>query len=270
MTGSNPFPPVDVWSSGAAYEPYAGRWSRLLARAFLPWLKPWPGNRWLDVGCGTGALSAVILDMVPRAEIIGVDPSPSYVAYARQLLADPRVRVEAGDAGSLPLVTNSFDAAVSGLVLTYVPDPERAVAEMSRVVRSGGTVASYIWDATGGMELASRFWKAAADLDPAATALGAIEANPLGNQASLQRLFQDARLIGVTARAIEIPLNFADFHDLWGSFVGGQEVAPNYVASLDDAARSRLRAHLLESIPHHDDGSITLFARAWAVRGMKG
>src|SRR5579859_3775054 len=134
----------DTWASGAAYEPYVGRWSRLVAREFLDWLAQPPERRWLDVGCGTGALSASILAHAAPRELVGIDASAGYVAYAREQAQGPRVRFEVGDARALPVETGAFDAVVSGLVLNFVPEPKRAVAEMAGVCRHDGAVAAYV------------------------------------------------------------------------------------------------------------------------------
>lgn len=134
----------DTWAVGGAYEGYVGRWSRQVAASFLPWIGVPPGRRWLDVGCGTGALSDVVLAAAGPAEVVGVDPSPGFVAHGRAQLADPRVRFMVGDARSLPFPDGRSDAVISGLVLNFVPEPAAAAAEMARVATPGGTVAAYV------------------------------------------------------------------------------------------------------------------------------
>ena len=134
----------DVWTYGEGYESYVGRWSRQVAHEFLTWLGVPPGGRWLDVGCGTGALSEVILAAVSPAQVVGIDPSPDYVAFARKHVLDPRVRFDTGDAATLPVLSASFDAVVAGLVLNFVPKPATAVAEMVRAAQPGGTVGAYV------------------------------------------------------------------------------------------------------------------------------
>ena len=163
--------PKDTWSAGDRYEPYVGRWSRRVAVQLLHWLGVPAGGAWLDVGCGTGALSAVILERAQPREVVGVDPSPYFVSYAQQRLNDPRASFRVGDAQALPLAAASFDAAAAALVLNFVPNPALAVAEMARTVKPGGTVAAYVWDYAGRMDLMRRFWAAAADTDPAAAEL---------------------------------------------------------------------------------------------------
>src|SRR5918995_6547659 len=159
---------TDAWDSGDAYEPYVGRWSRHVAREFLGWLAVPPGGRWLDVGCGTGALAQTVLALATPSEVVGIDPSPAYVAFARGRVNDPRVGFEVGDAQALQAAPATFDAVVSGLVLNFVPEPERAVSEMVRVARPGGVVAAYVWDYAEGMRMMRHFWDAAVELDPSA------------------------------------------------------------------------------------------------------
>ena len=154
------------WDSGNAYEPYVGRWSRPVAREFLGWLAVPPGGRWLDVGCGTGALSESILSLAAPGRVVGVDPSPAFVAFARDRVKDARVEFEAGDAQALGAASATYNAVVAGLVLNFVSDPDRAVSEMARVTHPGGTVAAHVWDYAEGMQLIHHFWDAAGALDP--------------------------------------------------------------------------------------------------------
>ena len=133
-----PTRPPDTWASGSAYEPYVGRWSRLVAREFLNWLALPAGRQWLDVGCGTGALSQTILQLAAPSHITGIDRSEWYIAFARERIKDPIVQLHVGQAEALSVETATYDAAVSGLVLNFIPQPDRAVAEMSRATRPGG------------------------------------------------------------------------------------------------------------------------------------
>jgi ubiquinone/menaquinone biosynthesis C-methylase UbiE len=142
--------PVVKWADGDLYEPYVGRWSRLVAREFLDWLHVPPKKAWLDVGCGTGALTGTILDRAAPLHVRGVDPSHGFIKYASSRIIDSRVSFAGGDAQMLPEADGTFDVAVSGLVLNFVPMPERAVSEMMRTVRPGtGIVAVYVWDYAG-------------------------------------------------------------------------------------------------------------------------
>ena len=260
--------PADAWASGAAYEPYVGRWSRLVARAFLAWLSVPPGGRWLDVGCGTGALSQTILDVAEPARVTGIDSSDGYVAYARARVPDARVQFRTGDAQALPEPSGAYDAAVSGLVLNFVPEPRRMVAEMARVTRAGGTVAAYVWDYAGQMQLMRHFWDAAVALDPAARERDEGVRFPLCRPEPLAALFRDAGLGAVAVRAIDVPTVFRDFEDYWSPFLGGQGPAPGYAMALGESHRAALRDHIRSRLPLRPNGAIHLVARAWAVRGV--
>jgi SAM-dependent methyltransferase len=259
----------EIWAVGEAYEAYVGRWSRAVASAFVSWLSEPPGRRWLDVGCGTGALTAAILELAEPAGATGVDPSHGFVEHARTIARDTRATFLQGDAEALPVEDGSFDVVVSGLVINFVPDPRRTVAEMARVTRAGGTIAAYVWDYADGMQLIRRFWDAAGRLDPAAATLDEGTQFPLCRPQPLEQLFREAGLVETRTRAIDVPTVFRDFDDFWTPFLGGQGPAPSYLVSLDDARRESLRESLRGSLPLAADGSIELTARAWAVRGSR-
>jgi SAM-dependent methyltransferase len=261
--------PQDRWAIGAAYEAYVGRWSRLLAREFLQWLALPAGSHWLDVGCGTGALSQTILQLAAPGRLKGVDRSDGFVAHAREQVRDSRVSFEVADAQAMPDETASFDAAVSGLVLNFIPQPERAVGEMTRTVKPGGVVAAYVWDYAGKMQFMRHFWNAAAALDANAFDLDEGRRFPLCRPQPLADLFQRAGLEHVEARAIDISTDFEDFDDFWAPFLGGQGPAPSYAMSLGEGQRAALRQRLRDGLPFALDGSIPLVARAWAARGIR-
>jgi SAM-dependent methyltransferase len=262
-------PAAETWDRGEPLEQYVGRWSRLVAREFLAWLGVPPGRRWLDVGCGPGALVEAILRDVAPAAVDGVDRSEGYVAHARAHVTDPRARFVVGDAQALPSPSIPYDAVVSGLVLNFLPAPERALAEMVGVTRPGGTVAAYVWDYAGRMEMMRHFWDAAAALDPAAGPLDEGRRFPLCQPEALAALFRAAGLDGVEARAVDVPTAFRDFDDYWSPFLGGQGPAPGYAKSLDPARLAALRDRIRERLPVRADGSIHLTARAWAARGAR-
>lgn len=255
----------DVWGRGDPYERYVGRWSRLVAPAFLAWLAVPAGRRWLDVGCGTGALSAAVLDESAPSSVAGVEPSEGFLLAARENLGD-RAEIYSGTAASIPLPDASVDVVVSGLVVNFVPDPRAGLAEMVRVARPGGTIAAYVWDYAGQMQLMRYFWDAAIDLDPAAAALGEGSRFPLCHPDALMALFIGSALRGPRVTALDIPTPFENFDDYWSPFLGGQGPAPAYAMSLDETARNRLRDRLRERVPTRSDGSISMIARAWAVR----
>jgi SAM-dependent methyltransferase len=251
---------ADVWAVGDAYEPYVGRWSRKVAAEFVRRLDVPPGARWLDVGCGTGAVTSTVVAGAAPGAVVGVDPSAGFVGYAAASV--PAARFAVGDARALPLRDGAVDMVVSGLVLNFVPDPDRALAEMARVTRDA--VAVYVWDYAEGMGFMRAFWDAAAAVDPASPDEGA--RFPLCRPEPLREAFLGAGLGHVEVEPIDVPTPFADFDDFWRPFLGGQGAAPAYLMALPEPQREELRARL-----HADlgDGPIDMTARAWAVRGSR-
>lgn len=259
----------DNWYSGDPYEQYVGRWSRRVAPKFLDWLALPPGLRWLDVGCGTGALSAAILDQCAPASVSAIEPSQGFLKAAQQRLGS-RVTFQQGGAAELAYADASFDVTVSGLVLNFIADGRAGLAAMRRVTRPGGCIAGYVWDYSGKMELMRYFWDAAVELDPAAGGLDEGVRFPLCRPGALADLFERAGLANVVTDAIDVETPFADFDDYWRPFLGGNGPAPAYAMSLDEPARARLRERIHERLPIGADGSLQLIARAWAVRGIAG
>lgn len=260
-----------MWKSGSSYESYIGRWSRLVAHQFIPWLNISAGSHWLDVGCGTGNLSQTILDRADPHTVLGIDSSEEYIEFARKQINDPRVTFRLGDAQALPFESASFDAAVSGLALNFVPQPSHALREMIRAVRVGGTVAAYVWDYAGQMQLMRHFWNAAVELDrTAALALDEGLRFPICQPEPLRQLFQTVtQLEKVEGRLIDADTIFGNFDDYWSPFLGGQGPAPSYAMSLSEEKRATLREHIRLNLPISSDGSIHLIARAWAVCGVR-
>jgi ubiquinone/menaquinone biosynthesis C-methylase UbiE len=259
----------DVWASGDSYEQYVGRWSRMVAREFIRWLAIPSDHQWLDVGCGTGALSQTILTLNHPKRVKGIDRSGQFVETARGRVSHPIVEFATGDAQALPVESGIYDVAVSGLVLNFVPQPERMAAEMVRAVRKNGTVALYVWDYAKKMQFMRHFWNAAAVLDPAAYDLDEGRRFPLNNPEALTELFHTAGIHHVEARPIDIHTDFKNFDDFWNPILGGQGSAPGYAMALSEENRERLRERLYNSLPFAVDGSIPLIARAWAVKGVK-
>lgn len=256
------------WESGGGYEPYVGRWSRLVAARFLEWLEPVPDAHWLDVGCGTGALTETILGTARPESVTGVDPSKAFVSYSSGRIADPRAEFEVGDAQHIPGESDRYDCTVSALVLNFVPDPVAAVEEMKRVTRSGGLIAAYVWDYLDGMEMMRYFWDAAAERDPLAAAHDEGARFTICTPEPLRSLWDAAGLAEVRVVPLEVDTVFRDFDDFWRPFLGGQGSAPTYNMSLDESSRESLKGLLRQRLPVEDDGSIHLRARAWAVRGV--
>ena len=262
----NPGAISDTWVRGSPYEQYVGWWSRRVAPLFLEWLGLPAGLRWLDVGCGTGALCGAIMDNCSPESVAGVEPSDGFLDAAKENLGG-RAAFHRGGATAIPLPDASVDVVVSGLVLNFVPDHRAALAEMTRVTAKGGTVAAYVWDYAGRMELMRHFWDAASAIDPAAADLDEGRRFPLCAPEPLAGLFTRAGLGDVQVRAIDVPTRFRDFADYWTPFLGGQGPAPAYAMSLEEERRGALRERIRARLPVGVDGSIDLIARAWAVRG---
>jgi len=258
---------TDHWTDGDAYERWIGRWSRLVGAEFVAWLDMPSDRRWLDLGCGTGALTETLLATVAPASVVGVDPSAWFVAHARATVRDPRASFVEGAADAIPLATASVDAAVAGLVLNFIPDLRAGLAELRRVVAPGGMVAGYVWDYADRMELIRRFFDAAIELDPAAAPADEGSRFPICAPGPLGSAFTAAGFRDVDVRSIEVPTVFRDFDDFWTPFLSGIGPAPGYAMRLTEPDRAALRERLRETLPIEPDGSIRLVARAWAVRG---
>lgn len=257
----------DAWQSGDPYEYYMGRWSSLVAESFIDWLSPRAELKWLDVGCGSGALSEAIINKHSPAVITAIDQSDEFVTTAQKRLGNIAT-CKVGNALSLPLSDSSVDAAVAGLVLNFVPEPNKILAEMSRVTCAGGNVGVYVWDYAGKMEFINQFWDIAVELNPAASTLHEGSRFSNSNAEGLEQLFNQAGLDQIVTTSIEIGTHFKSFDDYWRPFLGGQGPAPTYVTSLEEAEKKKLRDTLSEQLPVKADGSIPMVARAWAAKGI--
>lgn len=256
-----------IFSNAAAYESYVGRWSRLVAREFVAWIKAAPGAAWLDVGAGTGVLTQVILQEALPASVLAVDLSADYIEFARQWIVDDRAAFRVGDAAQIAFESPPFDACVAGLVLNFVPVPQAVVVSMAQAVRSGGVVAAYVWDYGGQMEMMRHFWQAAIKIDPSASDMDAGQRFTICRPDNLRSLFHAAGLGAIDVRAIDIHTRFTDFDDYWLPFLGAQGSVSKYLRGLSDDTRTALRDQLQSQLPAAQDGSISLIARAWAVKG---
>ncbi len=258
----------DAWTAGAAYETYMGRWSRLLGPPFIEWLHPPVGASWLEIGCGTGALTSTIAALAAPASIVASDPSASFVERARASLDDDHVSFVVAAADELPTREGGFDFIVSGLVLNFIPELEAALVSIRERARPGGTLAAYVWDYQGGLEFLQRFWEAAVALDPAAAPLDEARRFERFGAPTLSALLHDAGFSDVETFDLEVITEFVDFADYWEPFLAGVGPAPSYVAALDRASRDRLESEVRCRLPSTDDGRIRLRARAVAVRGI--
>jgi SAM-dependent methyltransferase len=249
-----------MFSESDGYERFMGRWSRLLAPLFVRFAGVTEGDRVLDVGSGTGALSAAAA-AVESVRVTGLEPSPAYVRYAQEHL-DGRFQV--GDALALPFPDDDFDRTLSMLVLNFVPDAPAALRQMIRVTRPGGVVAAAVWDYGDGMQMLRTFWDAAVALDPDAAPRDERHM-PLCTRGALAELWRTQGLRDVDERPLTIEMAFASFDDYWQPFLCGQGPAGVYVSSLLESARHTLESTLRERLA---DSGLTLRARAWAVRGV--
>jgi SAM-dependent methyltransferase len=253
------------FTDGAAYERLMGRWSVPAGEVFLEWLAQPQGLRWLDVGCGNGAFTELVVERSAPAEIHGIDPAAAQIAYARTRPGASLAQFRQGDAQALPFLDDSFDVAVMALVISFIPDPAKAVAEMARIVRPGGWLATYMWDATGGGSPTQ-------PLTAAMRSMGITHAMPpstaASRQDSLRELWQQAGLVSVDARVIQVPIAYADFDDCWDSLSMPVGPAGREIRQMSAPAREQLKAHLRGRLPIAADGRISYSARANAVKGQ--
>lgn len=245
---------------------FMGRWSREVAAIFVASLEADPGLRWLDVGCGTGALTSSILDIAEPDSVEGVDASAAFVDQAEKRLTGlATFHVASGD--DLPFESAMFDIVVSGLALNFMPDPESALVEWARVTRPGGRIAVYVWDYRERMGFLRAFWDAVANLDPEGAQQDQAERFAICRPEVLASTFDTVGLKDVDVGSVEISTRFTDFNDYWQPFLSGVGPAGMYVAGLRSEGRDRLAARLHESLAVANDGSIDLPARAWTAVG---
>lgn len=253
-----------MFAISEGYEQYMGRWSRRLAPRYAAFAGLKDGQRILDVGTGTGAMAGTLAASLPQSEIVGVDPSAAFIAAAAKNGGSARLHFEVGDAQALRFGDASFDQTIALLVMNFIPDHDKALAEMRRVTRAGGGVGACVWDYGDGMESLRIFWDEAVALEPAAAPKH--ERNmKLSQPGQLGELWRKAGLRDVREDALTIEQAFASFDDYWRPFLAGVGPGGAYVASLAEAHRGQLQARLRERL---GDGPIGLKARAWCVRGM--
>ncbi|MFL5253192.1 MAG: class I SAM-dependent methyltransferase [Rhodopila sp.] len=250
------------FDDGAAYERGMGIWSRLAADVFLDWLAPTPALGWIDVGCGSGAFSEAIVQRCAAAEVQSIDPSEAQIAFARS--RTPTATFQVGDAMALPFTDNRFDVAVMALVIFFVPDPAKGLAEMVRVVRPGGVVAAYAWDLAGGGFPFQPVQDAllAAGVESLRPPSAGVERMDL-----LQGLWRDAGLEAIETREIRVWRVFADHDELWRVSTATSAGTRAAVSGLSDTQRSTVRARLRLALPPGPDGRVSYPARANAIKG---
>ena len=257
---------LDRWTSGGDYDRWMGRWSRLLAQAFLQWLDLPPGLRWIDICCGSGVLTEAIVHRNSPAAVQAIDISPDQIQFARRHRSGGNVTFYIANALSLPFADASSDVAVCGLGFNYLPNPSSGLKEFQRVLRPGGHVAIYVWDYESGARFLREFWDAAIAVDPGATAFDQATRFPMCTPKGLRDLAVQARLTAPTVQAIEITTRFTSFDDYWDPILSGQGSAPNYLAMLDAPTQAKIRERLRSALPINSTGAIEMPARAWALR----
>lgn len=260
----------DRWRDATAYDRYMGRWSRLLAVEFLSWLKVPQAANWLEIGCGTGALTSAILQGAGPGSLTACDTAEDFVRYCAANIPDANLTVAAATIDALPRRAGGYDAVVSSLVLNFLPDPVEGLARMRETCAQHGCVAACVWDYSEGMEFLRLFWDAAVSLDPEARVQHEGIRFPLCQRAPLRAAFLQAGLEDVVVEALTIRTRFPSFDDYWQPFVNGPGPAPTYVASLSDAHREELAQLLRARLPQAGSGTIDLPARAWAAKGVRG
>jgi ubiquinone/menaquinone biosynthesis C-methylase UbiE len=255
-----------AFDDALAYEHFMGRWSRALGGAFLEWLAPPKGACWLDVGCGTGAFTQLLLDSCAPASVAAVDFSASQIDYARQRLPAGSVDFRVADAQALPFPDNTFDTIASGLVLNFIPDGARALSEMRRVCRPGGYVAGYVWDFAGERSSA---WPLRLGLREINVPLPTIPGTEHTSIEALHTLFTNAGFEAVVERSIEVTLTFASFEDYWRSQTPAFTPQGKIVAGLPNGDRTRLKKIVQRTLPATSGGGIAYAGGANAVKARR-
>jgi SAM-dependent methyltransferase len=256
-----------MFAVSAGYERFMGRWSRLLAPAYIAFAGVKNGDRVLDVGTGTGSLAAALEASMPASEIVGVDPSEGFIAYARKNAKSPHVHFEVGDAQALKFKGGSFDNTLALLVMNFIPDHNKAVAEMRRVTRVQGTVSACVWDYDSGMQMLRFFWDEAIALDPAVEPKDERHMK-LSREGQLGDLWRWAGLVNIKEEPLVIDQAYSSFNDYWEPFTNGAGPGGAYVVSLSEDRRQQLEVRLRQRLlGDRQDGPFTLKARARCVRG---
>ena len=255
--------PTIRFDDGAAYEEFMGKWSRLAGDTFLRWLDPPVGWRWIDVGCGNGAFTEMLVERCAPAAVNGIDPSAEQIAYARARLATGPARFDVGDAMALPYADAAFDAAVMALVIFFVPDPAKSVAEMARVVKPGGSVSAYSWDILGGGFPYAALQEEMAKLATMPLWPPSVEASRIETS---RLLWAGAGLTQIETRELSVERTFADFDSFWQIAQTGPRLAAS-IAAMPPADRQTLSDRLRARLAADSEGPITYGAHANAIKG---
>jgi SAM-dependent methyltransferase len=252
-----------------AYEWRVGKWSRLVGEAVVSWLDKPQGLRWLDVGCGAGALSEAILRMGKARQLVGIDTSIDAIELARRTIGDSRADFRVGSAEKMSFADESFDVVASGLCLNWLEQPLLAMKQMRRVVMEGGCITAYVWDFAGEMQVLRRYWDAASVVDVAAKQADQGPRFPLCQPSTLRQLFVDAGLTSVEVGPVDVLAQFPSFETYWDALTTGDGSTAQYANSISSSQRAAVRETLRDTLSLEANGSFNLIARAWAVRGTR-
>lgn len=256
-----------MFAVSTGYEHFMGRWSRLLAPAYVAFAGVKNGDRVLDVGTGTGSLAAAVEASMPASEIVGIDPSEGFIAYAQKNAKSARLHFEVGDAQALKFKDGSFDNTLALLVMNFIPDHNKAIAEMRRVTRAHGIVSACVWDYGAGMQMLRFFWDEAVALDPSIEPRDERHMK-LSQHGALAELWRSAGLINIKEEPLSIDQVYSSFNDYWEPFTKGAGPGGAYVVSLPEDRRQQLQARIRKRLlGDRQDGPFTLSARAWCARG---
>jgi ubiquinone/menaquinone biosynthesis C-methylase UbiE len=252
-----------LFNDGEAYERRMGRWSRIVGEVFLDWLAVPKGLRWIDVGCGNGAFTEVLIARCAPSAVSAVDPSEGQLSYARTRPGAKLAEYRVGDAQALPYPDRSFDVATMALAISFVPDPVKAATEMTRVVKPGGWVATYMWDLPGGGIPIQPMFRALKSLSIAVSVPG----TEVSRRDNMRTVWEKAGLQSIDTRVIRIPVVYTDFNDFWQSYSVPEGPSGMAIRKMSPAQIEQLKVALRDELPTAPDGHIAYEAFANAVRG---
>jgi ubiquinone/menaquinone biosynthesis C-methylase UbiE len=252
------------FTDGAAYDRLMAPWSRAAGKEFLDWLAAPPGLRWLDVGCGTGAFTDLVLEQSSPRDLSAVDPAEDQIAHARTKPAAKRVNFRLAEAQNLPFADDEFDVAAMALVITFVPDPAQAIAEMKRVVKPSGMIGTYVWDFLGKGNTQQPLREA---VEARGIAVQPTPGHVHSRLENLRAIFTAAGLEAVSVRPIEIDISYPNFDEYWTAQTGFANTVVQHMRKMTEAQIEELKAHLREHLPRDKSGQIVYKAWANAAKG---
>ena len=260
---------LNGWNNSSFYNDFMGRWSMRVAQLFLSWLNEnhsLQNKKWIDVGCGTGALTFEILKQTNPESVLGVDSSPEYLPKSSSTTT---LSFRRGSSSDLPVKSEQFDYAVSALALNFMPNHDQCIKEMMRVLKKNGILSLYVWDYKEQMEFLRYFWDSAIEAIPRSKDFDEGEKFPICRREALKELFEKNTLTNIEMKDLIIQTEFRNFEDYWIPFLRGQGPSGEFLTSLNEKERNLIKNKLLEKLPYSEDGTITLKARSFAIKGVK-